>query len=1014
MSESLRVLLVEDSENDALLALLELRRSGYELVSERVETAGGMRAALAQHDWDLILSDYVIPGFGGLEALKIAKESGLDLPFILLSNKASEEVLVEAMRAGATDFIMKDRLTRLGPAVRRELLDAAARRGLMLAQIEWQTAFDAVQDPIFIHDADFRIVSANRAYATRAGLPIAELAGKLYWDVFPKLAGPMPACRSLKERAAVVEDRVVVANGETFTSRAFPTMDSSAKHGHFVHVMQDITQREQDEKVLARKERYYRKLIEGGSDVFIQIDRAGTLRYRSESGKQLTGWDTADVLGTQLTDYVPAHSLPLVRNAMAELFAKPGQLLRAEVTMLRRDGTQVETEVLARNLLDDPDVAGIVITAHDISERKHAAQLLKRERDTARRYFSVAGVMMLVLNADGTVALINRRGLEILGCEESDILDQPWIERFVPERARTKVHEIFRQLLSGQVDDPEYFENAVVCRGSEERLIAWHNTVLTDDAGQVVATLSSGEDITERKRSEDALRDSEEKLRTISSTAQDAIVMSDNDGRIEFWNPSAVRLFGHTAEEAIGKPLHELIVPERLRETSKSGFDRFKVTGQGPVIGKTVELPSLRKDGIEFIAEHSISAAKQKGKWHAVALVRDITERKRSEQALHRSNRALRTLSAGNEILIHARDEPKLLQDMCRMMVELGGFRFAWIVYAARDGASEQRIAAHFGITERESEAVIAAWANTEYRPTGDAIRTGQPQIAQDILEDPHFAPWHEYARSLGCAALMAIPLKEGSATLGALAICATEHDAFDAEEVHLLTELGDDLAFGIQALRTRTERDGLQQGQLRSTIRLKNALIGTIGAVALTVEKRDPYTAGHQQRAAELCVAIGRKLALPEDRLEGLRLGATIHDIGKIYVPAEILNRPGKLSAPEFEIIKSHPQVGYDIIKGIQFPWPVAEMILQHHERLDGSGYPRGLKDEQIIVEAKILAVADVVEAMSSHRPYRPELGIDKALAQIRQEAGTKLDAQVVDACERVIREQGFTFGKA
>jgi HD-GYP domain-containing protein (c-di-GMP phosphodiesterase class II) len=179
-------------------------------------------------------------------------------------------------------------------------------------------------------------------------------------------------------------------------------------------------------------------------------------------------------------------------------------------------------------------------------------------------------------------------------------------------------------------------------------------------------------------------------------------------------------------------------------------------------------------------------------------------------------------------------------------------------------------------------------------------------------------------------------------------------------------------------------------------------------------VEKRDPYTAGHQQRVAELCVAIGRKLDLAEDRLEGLRLGATIHDLGKISVPAEILSRPGKLSALEFAIIKSHPQVGYDIVKDVQFPWPVTDMILQHHERLDGSGYPNGLKGDAIILEARILAVADVIESMSSHRPYRPALGLDAALAQVRQEAGTKLDAQVVDACERVFREQGFSFAKA
>ncbi len=196
-----------------------------------------------------------------------------------------------------------------------------------------------------------------------------------------------------------------------------------------------------------------------------------------------------------------------------------------------------------------------------------------------------------------------------------------------------------------------------------------------------------------------------------------------------------------------------------------------------------------------------------------------------------------------------------------------------------------------------------------------------------------------------------------------------------------------------------------------RSAERLKETLTDTIRAIALTVEKRDPYTAGHQNKVAGLCVAIASELGLTPERIEGVRLGATIHDIGKVYIPAEILNRPGKLTDPEFEIIKTHPQVGYDIVKDVKFPWPVGEMILQHHERLDGSGYPKGLKGEASLLEARILAVADTVEAMSSHRPYRPALGPEKALAEIEQHRGTRYDAAVVDACLKLFRERGFRF---
>lgn len=189
----------------------------------------------------------------------------------------------------------------------------------------------------------------------------------------------------------------------------------------------------------------------------------------------------------------------------------------------------------------------------------------------------------------------------------------------------------------------------------------------------------------------------------------------------------------------------------------------------------------------------------------------------------------------------------------------------------------------------------------------------------------------------------------------------------------------------------------------------LRQSMEGIVRAISLTVESRDPYTAGHQRRVAELSRAIARELAMVPARIEGLYMAGLIHDLGKIAVPAEILSKPAKLSSVEFDLIKCHPQVGYEILRPIQFPWPVADMVRQHHEKMDGSGYPLGLKGEEILLEARILVVADVVEAIASHRPYRPALGTERALEEIEQNRGILYDAQVVDACLRLFREKGL-----
>ena len=207
------------------------------------------------------------------------------------------------------------------------------------------------------------------------------------------------------------------------------------------------------------------------------------------------------------------------------------------------------------------------------------------------------------------------------------------------------------------------------------------------------------------------------------------------------------------------------------------------------------------------------------------------------------------------------------------------------------------------------------------------------------------------------------------------------------------------------------TERKCAEEALKKSVESLKRTLDGTVDALSTTLEMRDPYTAGHQKRVALIACKIAEEMGLSKDQIEGIRVMGFLHDIGKIVVPAEILSKPGKINEYEFHIIKAHSQVGYDILKGIELPWPVATATIQHHERLDGSGYPQGLKGDQIILEARILAVADVLEAMASHRPYRPALGLDKALDELSQKKGTVYDTEVVDACLRLFVDKGFRY---
>jgi putative nucleotidyltransferase with HDIG domain len=248
------------------------------------------------------------------------------------------------------------------------------------------------------------------------------------------------------------------------------------------------------------------------------------------------------------------------------------------------------------------------------------------------------------------------------------------------------------------------------------------------------------------------------------------------------------------------------------------------------------------------------------------------------------------------------------------------------------------------------------------------------------------------------------LPIISSEKLLGVINLYVEAGHPFSQKEEELLGAISDILAH----MSTRK----IAEEKLENTVnQLRQNLGAIIQAMSATVEYRDPYTAGHQRRVADLARAIADEMGLPREKVEGIRMAGNIHDVGKIAVPSEILSKPGQLNPLEYEMVKTHSQVGYDILKNIDFPWPIAEIVRQHHERLDGSGYPSGLAGNEILLEARVLAVADVVEAMASHRPYRPSRGLDIALDEITSKKGILYDPEVVEACQKLFLEKGFKF---
>jgi len=309
----------------------------------------------------------------------------------------------------------------------------------------------------------------------------------------------------------------------------------------------------------------------------------------------------------------------------------------------------------------------------------------------------------------------------------------------------------------------------------------------------------------------------------------------------------------------------------------------------------------------------------------------------------------------------------------------------------------------------KSREELSGAWQEVRE----ESIKTGSIEAVYKIILSNDSAIWLKDQ-----ATIIAFEKDRLCLSPGILTIVSKEMEAEDELKKHrdhleaivqdrtaALTKLNE------QLLQEIVERKLAEKRLKQSYNKLLQNLDETVNAMSLTVEERDPYTAGHQRRTADLAVVLAQKMGLPDKKIKGIRTAGLIHDIGKIAIPAEILSKPGRLNEAEILLIRRHPQVAYEILKNIDFPWPVDQIVLQHHEKINGSGYPKGLSGEEMLDEAKILCVADVVETIASHRPYRPGLGIEKALFEISSNKGTLYDPDVVDVCLKLFRNNGYQF---
>ncbi|MDD5132005.1 MAG: PAS domain S-box protein [bacterium] len=707
--------------------------------------------------------------------------------------------------------------------------------------------------------------------------------------------------------------------------------------------------RERFEKDLA----FRVKLLDVTADSLIIYNFDGETIYINNAGCRMLGYSREELFKLHLTDLVASGYRDFARQQIEILKTKG--FAEFEITQKRRDGSEFITEIRS-SIIEVDDEKLIMGFAHDITERKKMENELRESEERFRNFALLSPVGIFLTDANGHYQYVNKRWCEISGLSPLEASGEGWLKGLAPDD-RERIRAAWNQFI--QTDGKWIAEFRFRDQSAK---VTWVHSIVTplhDEQGKVTGFLGTNADITESKIADEKSRKAQDELQTIFDSSPAMIFYKDKNNIMVRVNKAYAEALELTPDKINGRPTAEFFPVN----AEKYWHDDLQVINTGIPMLNIIE-PMETKYGLRTVRTDKIPYRDEKGNVIGViGFVLDITERKQAEEKLQRSQKQLIEVTSGIPGLVY-----------------------------------------EFRITKDEVMDLPFVSGNTR-----DLFK-----IDSDDLKKDFRLIWNmvvpEDIGSLRQSILDATRKKE----------CWTHEFRIKMPDGTIKTLLGQSRIINCQddgttifagTLFDITEHKQIEEKLKASCAQQQKILEGMINALAVTTENRDPYTAGHQRRVADLAYHIGREMGLPEEQVQGLKLAGLIHDIGKISIPLEILNKPGQLSEAEFTLIKGHSQVGYEILKNIEFAWPIAQIVLQHHERINGSGYPAKISDRDILLESKIISVADVIEAMASDRPYRPALGIDIALSEVNQKKGQLYDRQVVDVCNKLFREKGYKF---
>lgn len=871
------------------------------------------------------------------------------------------------------------------------VLGVGGEQILMLKQSElrYRRLFEAAQDGILILNAGTgAITDVNPFLIKMLGYSREEFVEKKLWEVgaFKDIEASQDAFEALQQNEYIRYDDLPLKtkDGRLIPVEFVSNVYQVDKEKVIQCNIREISARKQAEQALQESEKRFRALIENSSDAITLLDAKGIALYDSPAAAGMLGYAAKDWIGHNVFTLVHPDDLPKTQALFQNLIETPGAHLNSTFRVRHKSGAWLWLEMVVTNLLTEPAVKAMVLNYRDVTERKQMDDALRESNERFRQVWETTSDAMALSDSDGIVQAANPKYLDLYGYTSEQVLGKSFAIIF-PEDNRIWAVEQYKLIFATEVIPP-VFESTIVRADHSARIVETHVTFL-NIAGRRTAMLSNIRDITERKLAERALAESERHYRQIIETAGEGIWTIDAANRTMLVNPHLADMLGYTIEEMIGKSVYDFMDEEGKAIAVMSLENRR----QG--INEQLDFKYKHKDGstVWALIETSTLLDANGQYMGALAMLTDITKRKLAETEIRQRLSELEVLYQSGLAFSQLIDPKTIAEKIIDLLdQEMDWHHTAVRLYHAESATLELLAFNLPNLNTRAERNAAEEQLKIMKRPnqglSGWAIQHKQVVRCNDLKNDARYLETFP-----GLQSGLYVPIRTLGRVLGVISIESERPLAFTESDERLAMTLAGQAALAM-------ENATLFQSLQRSNLELMMAYDATIEGWSRALDLRDRETEGHSLRVTDMTVKLARALGLGEADLAQIRWGALLHDIGKMGVPDGILLKPGALTEDEWVAMKKHPAFAYDMLLPIRYLRRALDIPYCHHEKWDGSGYPRGLKGAQIPLAARIFTVVDVWDALRSDRPYRDGWEDEKVFEHIRFSSGTHFDPQVVD----------------